>query len=262
MRISVAPKASGFHRAGFLDRNPSAWRSYFMDVMLSDDRLSGEVLDAGCGTVGPSNADVQRVYERASVVDGYDPRPMDEGLDPDRWYRQRWIGLPEDLELPREAYDAVVSINVLEHVEDGASYMKSCLDALRPGGVMYAYGPHGRHPFAACVRMVERFGNKRKMLDSVDAGGNDYPAVYRLSTKSGVLSSIEGLPVESVEFRYHPATQWRCTSPVRCAGRRGSTTGRSACTRVRSRSSSCSRSKNRASRRSVRARSRLQTPSR
>lgn len=65
MQITVAPKSPGFHGAGRLDRDPQLWRRHFMDIILADERVRGEVLDAGCGTVGPSNEDTQRIYDAA-----------------------------------------------------------------------------------------------------------------------------------------------------------------------------------------------------
>ncbi|MEM1423578.1 MAG: methyltransferase domain-containing protein [Planctomycetota bacterium] len=211
--VHIAGKARGFHRPGLLGREPSLFREYFTDMILQDGRLGGDVLDAGCGTSGPDNTDIQRVYDTIGTLDGVDPASPDEGVDVSRWYRERWTGMPQDVGIPREAYDAVISFNVLEHVDDPAVYMTTCVDALKPGGVMYAYGPHGLHPFAVCVRLVERLSDKRKLLDATNTVGNDYPAYYRLSTRRRLEKAVRGLPVESIEVHYHPSLQWKSYFP-------------------------------------------------
>jgi SAM-dependent methyltransferase len=60
-----------------------------------------------------------------------------------RWPEAQWIaGDLFAVDLPRGTFDAVVSQEVIEHVEDQARYLDVAADALRPGGFLVLTTPN------------------------------------------------------------------------------------------------------------------------
>jgi 2-polyprenyl-6-hydroxyphenyl methylase / 3-demethylubiquinone-9 3-methyltransferase len=95
------------------------------------------VLDIGCGG-GLVSEPVARM---GAKVTGLDPGEENilaarahsepQGLDID--YR---VGLVEDLAAAGETFDAVLCLEVVEHVPDVGAFVKTCASLVRPGGVM------------------------------------------------------------------------------------------------------------------------------
>ena len=52
-----------------------------------------------------------------------------------------WVGWAGAAGEPPEPFDAVVYLNVLEHVEDDAGELRLAASALRPGGALLVFGP-------------------------------------------------------------------------------------------------------------------------
>ena len=60
-----------------------------------------------------------------------------------RWHEAQWIaGDLFAVDLPRGGFDAVVSQEVIEHVEDQARYLDIAADALRPSGFLVLTTPN------------------------------------------------------------------------------------------------------------------------
>jgi 2-polyprenyl-6-hydroxyphenyl methylase / 3-demethylubiquinone-9 3-methyltransferase len=95
------------------------------------------VLDIGCGG-GLVSEPVARM---GAIVTGLDPGEENilaarahaepQGLSID--YR---VGLVEDLAARGEQFDAVLCLEVVEHVPDVGAFVKTCASLVRPGGVM------------------------------------------------------------------------------------------------------------------------------
>ena len=133
-------RASGAERSG--ERASGAQRS---GERASAAKQSGglkplaglRVLDIGCGG-GLVSEPVSRM---GAQVTGLDPGEENilaarahaepQGLAID--YR---IGLVEDLAAADETFDAVLCLEVVEHVPDVGAFVKTCANLVRPGGVM------------------------------------------------------------------------------------------------------------------------------
>ncbi len=94
---------------------------------------SRRVVDVGCGT----GANI------ASLADAYDCIGIDTSEDAIRFARQRFEGVrfihglaPQDLSEEAERMDAVLMMDVLEHVEDDSALLAAQVDALKPGGFL------------------------------------------------------------------------------------------------------------------------------
>lgn len=95
------------------------------------------LLDVGCGG-GLVSEPLARM---GATVVGLDPgrenveaaRAHAAGQDLDLAYR---IATVEDLEAERAVFDAVICLEVVEHVPDVRQFLKSCASLVRPGGAM------------------------------------------------------------------------------------------------------------------------------
>jgi SAM-dependent methyltransferase len=96
-----------------------------------------KVCELGCGTGG----NLAAVAERHDVV----------GVERSPWalaYARRRLGnriiqgsLPDDVDLPSNAFDVVLLTDVLEHVEDDARSAATAIRLLLPGGIVVATVP-------------------------------------------------------------------------------------------------------------------------
>jgi SAM-dependent methyltransferase len=198
------------HRAIHADTDASF--KFFLDCIKDDPRLRGRVLDVGCGerpsviTVGA----LFPVYQLAASLDGLDPFP---GVASHPWMEHAWVGEAEKVDLPREAYDASLAINVPEHIADPVPFLRAIACTLKPGGVLYAITPHARHPFAWSVRLIQAINLKRRMAAG-NAEFNDYPAYYRLNSRAAVTRAGEAAGYAAARVYYHPHTHWRTYLPT------------------------------------------------
>jgi SAM-dependent methyltransferase len=55
--------------------------------------------------------------------------------------RAKYGSLPDDIDLPRDTFDVVLSTDVFEHVEDDSGAAKTAVSLLRPGGILIATAP-------------------------------------------------------------------------------------------------------------------------
>lgn len=116
--------------------------------------IRGRILDFGCGR--RPHADL---FQHAEVYEGADfPTYPAE------------IRINEDGTLPVDSgiYDAVVSFQVLEHVENVHLYLSECRRVLRPGGVLML-STHGIWPYHAYPLDLRRWthdGLRRELAEN------------------------------------------------------------------------------------------------
>jgi SAM-dependent methyltransferase len=102
---------------------------------LADHRLSGKLLDVGCGT-GGNLADLSRAGPVFGVELSASAARRAAGLAP------VVVGDGSRLPFDAAAFAAVVCTEVLEHVDDPAAVFAELARVLRPGGLAYVTTPN------------------------------------------------------------------------------------------------------------------------
>lgn len=131
---------------------------------------SVDVLDLGCGT----GALMSRLEQTMKPV-GLDYSVLAVEFCKERGLHDLIQGDAEKLPFQNDSFDAVVSLDTLEHVEHDDLAMKEIFRILRPGGVLvmnvpaykWLWGPHDvalmhfrRYTRGSAVRLLERSGFK------------------------------------------------------------------------------------------------------
>lgn len=211
MKVTIAPAVAQFGAYADLVRDPATWQKYFADVIAADPRVRGRVLDVGCKDQ-PHMEENLRLMSLPSQLDGVDPMPL---VYQNPYLRERWQGFFEDVQdIPSGAYDAVISLQVVEHVEKAEAFLRSVYRVLRPGGVFYATTPHGGHPFAWCVRTLDVLRIKHWFGDPEDGEAvNAIPTYYRLNRRGALERSARRIGFESLEIHYYPNIGWQFYFP-------------------------------------------------
>jgi polyprenyldihydroxybenzoate methyltransferase/3-demethylubiquinol 3-O-methyltransferase len=126
-----------FVRDGLIsDGDSDAW-----NVDKSTNELKGfKILDVGCGAGVLSEA----LGMLGAEVIGLDPSEIlistaMEHLDDQKKLNVKYFAelLEDHLETHSGVYDAVVASEVIEHIVDQKSFLKSCVAALKPGGSLF-----------------------------------------------------------------------------------------------------------------------------
>ncbi|MEO0515177.1 MAG: class I SAM-dependent methyltransferase [Planctomycetota bacterium] len=183
-------------------RDRSMFQKEFCRRLMGEPSFAGAKLDIGCG--GDLPEALTPIREQLGVVDGVDPFPEVEGHP---LLRNRWHGELEKVDIPSEAYDLAYAYNVVEHIPTAEPFFETVRRVLKPGGVFWALTPHGKHPFAKCVRLVEGLRMKHRVAEA-NEGVNDYPAYYRLNRLKDIAAAASAAGFTKLEMVYMPCVQW------------------------------------------------------
>jgi SAM-dependent methyltransferase len=94
------------------------------------------VADLGCGC----GAMLVHLKDRYDVL-GVDPSPQAREFCAQRGVEVSLGHLPDGIDLPAESFDAVLLLDVLEHLEDDFASARGAARLLKPGGVMICTSP-------------------------------------------------------------------------------------------------------------------------
>jgi len=129
----------------------------FLPAVSPDDLRGKSVLDLGSNTGGrlicwkeryalgrACGIDISPTFEQASKL-----LARERGVDVE--FR---TGFGESLPWPNDAFDFVISTDVLEHVRDVEQCMNECLRVLKPGGRMLARFPQFLQPYESHLGLI------------------------------------------------------------------------------------------------------------
>lgn len=200
MKTSISDVSLGSYAQLLHDR--SGFQRWFCDRLQAEPGMRERVLDIGCGpSVPPPLASLSGL---PAQLDGVDPGAE---LDGRTDLTLRWPMGFEDAPIPEAIYDLAFAYNVVEHISAAKPFFDKLARVLKPGGVFWALTPHAVHPFARCVRAVQRLGLKETYARN-RTGINDYPAYYRLNSTSQVTCAINVGKFSEADFFRLPCMQW------------------------------------------------------
>lgn len=160
------------------------------------DRISGRVLDNGCG-VGSYLTRLQEDTTSAFGLEFDFERAQIAGDKMGNVVQAAGEGLP----YPHESFDLVLSHEVLEHVEDDHRSAAEIARVLRPGGRLVLFVPNRGYPFEThgiYWRGRYRFGNI-PLVNYLPNRWRDKLAPHvRAYTRRQVMRLFEGLPLKPI----------------------------------------------------------------
>lgn len=174
-------------------------RLSLMQRAAGDERLSGRVLVDGCG-VGQYLARLAPAARQAIGLDIEHERTREA--------RQRaelvLCASGEQLPFPDDAFDFVLSHEVLEHVNDDRQALAEIVRTLKPGGRLALFVPNRGYPFEThgiYWRGKYRFGNI-PLVNYLPRRWRDRLAPHvEIYTRRDLEQRFTGLPVRFVERR-------------------------------------------------------------
>lgn len=149
-----APELRRLLEGGEEANHERAWlrETLYADITaeLSEHSSGKQVLDVGCG----QGELLQWLAERGFDPHGIEPSDDAAALARERGLSARTATLEELLAQsdPPDTYDAVLLLNVLEHVPDAAAMLRDIHRLLEPGGFLYVRVPNDFNPLQVVAR--------------------------------------------------------------------------------------------------------------
>jgi SAM-dependent methyltransferase len=173
-----------------------------MILAACEERIHGRVLENGCG-IGMY---VEHLLPFTGEIIGleYDferAHQADQGLASltDTTHAYIVCAAGEGLPFPDNSFDAILSHEVLEHVQDDTQVVGEMVRILRPGGRMVIFAPNRGYPFEThgiYWRGSYRFGNI-PLVNWLPRMLRDRLAPHvRVYTRQDIARLFAGLPVE------------------------------------------------------------------
>ncbi|MCE5208661.1 MAG: methyltransferase domain-containing protein [Chloroflexi bacterium] len=172
-------------------------RRWRMIEKAAGERLNGSVFEDGSGV----GVYLQRMAVTAKQAVGLEVE-FARAHDSHKLIDQMVCGTGEGLPFRSDAFDLILSHEVLEHVQDDQKYITEIIRTLKPGGRLVLFCPNRGYPFEThgiYWRNKYYFGNKplinylpRSLRDKLAPHVNVY-------TRRDLKKLFAGLPVQVVE---------------------------------------------------------------
>ena len=90
--------------------------------------------------------------------------------------------------------DAIVLVNVLEHIEDDAALVRTALHALRPGGSLLLFVPAGPRLFGSLDRAFDHFRRyeRRQLAELLADGGLEVDTAHYVNAPGALIWFLAG----------------------------------------------------------------------
>lgn len=99
-----------------------------------------------------------------------------------------------------ETYDLIISITLLEHVQNNTKSIQSMFFALQDGGVTHHYVPSRWHPYSVALRIVGPVMQKKLIpILRPQAKNSGYPAFFDLCTVSAMENAMQLQGFQNIE---------------------------------------------------------------
>jgi SAM-dependent methyltransferase len=168
-----------------------------MILNAADERIKGRGLENGCGvgmyvehmaSYGGNIVGLEYDYERAAEAGSRSKRILN--------------AVCESLPLPSNAFDLILSHEVLEHVQDDAQAVREMVRVLRPGGRIMVFVPNRGYPFEThgiYWKGGYKFGNI-PLVNYLPRVWRDKLAPHvRVYSKHDLEKLFDGLPVKFIQ---------------------------------------------------------------
>jgi len=170
-----------------------------MILKAAGERIQGYVLENGCGVgmyvehlapFGGAIFGLEYDFERAAEAGSRSKRILNAA--------------GESLPLPSNAFDLILSHEVLEHVQDDAQAVREMVRVLRTGGRIVIFVPNRGYPFETHGIYWQGkyyFGNKLFVNYLPRAWRDKLAPHVRVYTRSDLEKLFDGLPVVFIQRR-------------------------------------------------------------
>ena len=168
-----------------------------MIVRAADERIRGQILENGCGVgmyvehlspLGGTVIGLEYDFERAAEARTNSSHIVNAA--------------GECLPLPANAFDLILSHEVIEHVQDDRLAICEMVRSLQPGGRIVLFAPNRGYPFEThgiYWKGKYSFGNKLFVNYLPRALRDKFAPHVRVYSKRDLQKLFEGLPVKFIE---------------------------------------------------------------
>lgn len=202
--IIAAMSQRNFDKAALRGEPSYVWRAgqerrLKMIVQAAGERIQGHILENGCGVgmyvehISPFGGTViglEYDFERAAEAHATSPHIFNAA--------------GESLPLPTEAFDLILSHEVIEHVQDDRAAIREMIRALKSGGRIVLFAPNRGYPFEThgiYWRGTYRFGNKLFVNYLPRSWRNKLAPHVRVYSRGDLEKLFEHQPVQFIDRR-------------------------------------------------------------
>lgn len=159
------------------------YNNYVFGLITRGLKMDGELLE-----FGPGLGDfLERFKSRGKLIDAVENEPQFfEALRPlARNVVARLDALPG-------LYDGIVSVNVLEHIEDDRAILKDLYAKLKPGGKLNLYLPAGSILYGHLDALVHHFRryDRKELVEKVKEAGFEIEEVFNVDALGWIAFGI------------------------------------------------------------------------